>query len=200
MATWTSLEVVKIIVGVLTPLTVALVAALLARRAGRLAEKRNDAAAHQAQALARYSKVVEKRVALWDALGPKLNEIYSFNVEVGNWQRLKATDIVTLKRDCDRTFYSYRPFFSQAFADAYLTFMRACFRMFTGVGEDAKLRTSNDHHKDPEPNRFTGEDNRSAIHNAYFALVDIVASELDLAVTTPPPPKPPAQPQGPSGQ
>ena len=182
---WNSLEVVKLVVGALTPLTVAIVAALLAWRSTRVGEQRASAAEAEARLVARYTKAVEKRVALWDELGPCLNTIFAFILEVGDWQRTSAADIIRAKRKTDQVFHSYRPFFTDDFATAYQAFMAAAFRIFNAPGQDAKIRATNQRHNDPEAFRFTGEENEKPVFKAYYHLLEVVGAELDLVVTPP---------------
>jgi hypothetical protein len=183
---WNSLEVIKLVVSAGTALLVVVFGAILTFQNGRIADERNEAVRQQAILTARYSRVVDKRIALWDTLGPKLNEIFAYNLEVGSWAKLKAVDAIEAKRASDQIFYAYRPFFTEGFATAYDRFMAESFQMYNGVGEDAKLRTSNDNHRDTDAYRFTEENNQRAIYDSYYDLLKYVGNELDTVVKEPP--------------
>lgn len=177
---WNSLEIVKLLVSALTPISILTVSAILSSRANTAARKRQEVEKAQAAATTRYSKVVEKRVELWDRIGPALNDIYAYNIYVGNWNNLKSDDIIRIKRDCDRSFFAYRPFFSQAFIDAYDGFMSASFAMYGGMGEDAKIRTSGYFRKDAASPRFTGVSNQDGVHQAYSHVLEVASQELGV--------------------
>jgi hypothetical protein len=176
---WNSLEVAKLAISTLTPLSILALSAILTRRATNEAVKRQRAEQEQAAETTRYSKVIEKRVELWDKIGPALNDIYAYNTYVGNWNNMTADDIITTKRNCDKEFFSYHPFFSKEFSDAYDDFMKASFSMFGGMGVDAKIRTSGQYRKDSGSPRFTGTPN-DEVYQAYSRILEIASKELGV--------------------
>lgn len=191
---WNWLEVTKLIVSTLTPLSILALTAIMTRRTAREAEKRQAAEREQAAESTRYRKVIEKRVELWDKIGPDINDIYAYAMRVGNWNNLRPEEIIGIKRQCDKCFYSYKPFFSEAFSDAYLDFMKANFKMFNGMGEDAKIRASTLKRKITKPDCFTEEVNEGNIHRAYAHILEIASEELGVSAGSfVQPPKPSIQ-------
>lgn len=128
---WNSLEVVKLLVGLLTPLVVLLLGVWVNRLATRLdhAEWTNQ-------------KVVEKRLIIYDDMAPSLNAIYCYFLRIGAWNEHKPADIIALKRATDATVGVYRYLFTSVFWEAYQRYMGSCFETYTGPGRPARLRTS----------------------------------------------------------
>ena len=186
---WNSLEVAKLAVGVLTPMSIALVSLSFTRDSNERTQAEAKAARDLAQQSAAYSRVVDKRVALWDKMAVPLNDIYAYMLQVGHWKTLNERDIIARKRQVDAILYANRPFFSQDFVDAYDAYMKNVFEIYGGVGQDARLRTSVELQLGGDKSRFTGEDNRDGIHNAYYGLLDVVAEELNLKIERPGVPK-----------
>ncbi len=170
-------QTLDIAVAVLTPLTILFASVWFSARAARQSEKNQ-----------KFSELVEKRVALWDKLAVPLNDIYTYFLFVGDWRALTERDMIAAKRNVDKIVFSYRPFFSLTFFDAHVAFMNAAFKIYGGQsGDDAKLRTVNIRPQDQDinPNRFTGEDNSTPIHDAYFHLLTVAAAEFDLVLDAP---------------
>ena len=72
---WSSLEILKLVVGALTPLVLLFVGVWVNRIA-----KRVEAAQWANQ------KLVEKRIAIYDELAPILNDLYCYYKCVGNYK------------------------------------------------------------------------------------------------------------------
>ncbi len=198
---WTSLEVTKLIASLLLPVVLLFISHQYTVAAERAATERADLEKRQAlqradeekrQALVREreAKVIEKRVHLWDELGPRINAIYSYYMFVGDWKALHSKDIIRIKRELDTLVYSYRPFFSDKFFAAYSEFTTAAFHAFGGWGKDAQLRTTPDHRYEPPSQviNFTDEDNRSEVHQTYYAVLNAAAIDLGLLISVPTPP------------
>jgi len=88
------------------------------------------------------SGLIDRRLKIWQEVGPKINDIYVYIVRVGRWKELSSTEIVRLKREIDRSVFTYKAFFSESWLLAYQNFMNAAFDTYAGSGTDAKLRTS----------------------------------------------------------
>ncbi len=127
---WNSLEIVKLVLGVLTPLSVACLGWLVARRLKRLE-------------LVQWTnqRLIEKRLALYDTVAPQLNALLCFYTWIGYWKDISPDDVIRAKRDLDRTFHIYRYLFDDDVYDAYHTFIHALFEMHTGAGRDARIRS-----------------------------------------------------------
>ncbi|TPQ38786.1 hypothetical protein C2U71_23810, partial [Burkholderia ubonensis] len=127
---WNSLEIVKLVLGVLTPLSVACLGWLVARRLKRLE-------------LVQWTnqRLIEKRLALYDTVAPQLNALLCFYTWIGYWKDISPDDVIRAKRELDRTFHIYRYLFDDDVYDAYHTFIHALFEMHTGPGRDARIRS-----------------------------------------------------------
>lgn len=129
MQSWPSLEIAKLVVGVLTPLSVALLGWLFSRQLKRL-----DLSNWSNQ------KLIEKRLAIYDEIAPRLNKLLCFFTWVGYWKTVSPADAVQAKRGLDRTLNIYRHVFEREVYDAYQDFIEALFETYTGAGQDARLR------------------------------------------------------------
>ena len=129
MGSWPTLEIAKLVVGVLTPLSVALLGWLFSRQLKRL-----DLSNWSNQ------KLIEKRLAIYDEIAPRLNKLLCFFTWVGYWKTVSPADAVQAKRELDRTLNIYRHVFEHEVYDAYQDFIGALFETYTGAGQDARLR------------------------------------------------------------
>lgn len=127
---WNWLELVKLAVGVMTPLSVAAFGWFISRRLKRfeLLQWSNQ-------------KLIEKRIAIYDQVGPALNQLYCFYVWVGNWKEITPAEVLRLKRDLDQKMYVYGHLFDGDLLRCYREFMHTLFETFQGAGEDAKIRS-----------------------------------------------------------
>jgi hypothetical protein len=89
-APWNSLEIVKLVVSVLTPLVVAIAVFWLNIRLKSLE-----------QAQWGRQKVVERRIKAYDDMAPLLNQLFCFFCYIGAWKELSPPKIVKLKRKLD---------------------------------------------------------------------------------------------------
>ncbi|MBL8698865.1 MAG: hypothetical protein JNK67_10860 [Alphaproteobacteria bacterium] len=121
---WTWLELAKLLASLSVPVAVLVLGLMLERR--KVANQ----------------ELTRKRIAVFDAVAPKLNDILCFYRAVGHWATLDPDRIVAAKRDADRQVHIYRALFSAEFFAAYKSFMTASFEMFSDPagGAPAKLR------------------------------------------------------------
>jgi hypothetical protein len=129
---WNSLEVVKLIFSLLTPLALAFLARFIDRASRRYEDRRwvNQ-------------RVIEKRLEIYDELAPMLNDVLCYFTFVGCWKDFDPPAIVKMKRDLDRKIHLAKPLFPAAFSSACQMFVRECFTSFGGLwGSDTKLRTT----------------------------------------------------------
>jgi hypothetical protein len=89
----------------------------------------------------RNQKLIEKRIAVWDDVGPVLNDIYCYCMRIGAWKKFTPLEIIAKKREADKKVHLSRPYFSDGFFSRYVQPTRACFEMYQGHGIDAKLKT-----------------------------------------------------------
>ncbi|MBI3346239.1 MAG: hypothetical protein HY020_03390 [Burkholderiales bacterium] len=129
MGSWPALEIAKLVVGVLTPLSVALLGWLFSRQLKRL-----DLTNWTNQ------KLIEKRLAIYDEIAPRLNKLLCFFTWVGYWKTVSPADAVQAKRDLDRTLNIYRHVFEPEVYEAYQDYIGTLFETYTSAGHDARLR------------------------------------------------------------
>lgn len=89
-------------------------------------------------------KTGERRAAqrekVYAELGPCLNIIYCYLVDVGDFGNYTPAQIIAQKRNADRLFFSYNSYWSEPTALSYQQFMKAAFVTYTGVGKAAQIR------------------------------------------------------------
>jgi len=100
----------------------------------------------------RNQKLIEKRIAVWDDVAPRLNDIYCYCMRVGAWKNVLPKDVIDWKREVDKKIHTYRPYYSAEFYTRYMAFMSVCFATYQGYGVDAKLKTPIDEHKSAHAN------------------------------------------------
>jgi hypothetical protein len=191
---WNSLERTKLAVDVAKTLASLLVSAAIFyigqqynKQSQEETGRRQESARQEALDRERLSQVTRKRVELWDKITGDLNDVYSYFLYVGQWKDLSERDIIARKRRLDRTVYSYRPFFTDAFFGAYRDFMTAAFLETSGQwASDARLRTIPIRPQDRSVgvSRFTGQDNGAEIDRKYFELLRLAAREMDIVIAS----------------
>lgn len=146
---------VKLLVGIATPLAVAGVGYWLNQRLTSLE-----------QAQWSQQKVIERRIKAYDELARPLNQLYCFYCYIGTWKELIPPDVVKMKRELDQTAYVSAPLFDPEFLDRYNAMIGACFKTFGRWGADAKLKTL------PERRQEAAGDSWRAEWNTCFTLPD----------------------------
>lgn len=138
---WNSLEIVKLPVGVMTPLTVAGFGWLVSRRLKRLE-------------LIQWSnqRLIEKRLKVYDDAAPLLNKLLCFYTWVGTWKDISPADVVKAKRDLDQTINIYRHIFDENVYNDYQSYIHALFETYVSPGHDARIRS---HIRGPNGDRTT---------------------------------------------
>jgi len=134
---WNSLEVVKLIISILTPIIIAFIAFRFNKVLKKLDKKQWT-----------NQKIVEKRIEIYDKIVPKLNDMLCFYCYVGNWKELSPLDIVQIKRELDKEINIYAPLFSDNLLNNYNEFINLCFESFTGWGNNAKIKSKYGHRQD----------------------------------------------------
>ncbi len=130
MEMWNSLEVVKIIVGILSPITVVIIGFWI-----------NSHLKNIDHSLWMNQKVIERRLMIFDEMAPSLNDLLCYFTYIGLWKDRTPNQIVHLKRKLDQIAYVNYPLFSTGFLERYNSLIDLCFETYTGWGSDAKLRT-----------------------------------------------------------
>jgi hypothetical protein len=123
------LEYAKLGIAALTPVMTGLVGMFVVRLGNRLESSRTLG-----------QELLRKRLALFEDLAPKLNDIFCFYQAVGHWSELNPDDVIRRKRAIDRAIQVNRYLFRSDFWAAYQQFETLHFEMFSGAGQSARLR------------------------------------------------------------
>jgi hypothetical protein len=127
---WGSLKIVIIIIAALGPIVIAFLAIRCNRTIKRLKKE------HQTN-----QKLYEKRIDIYDRIGPKLNDLLCFYCYTGNWKELAPMDIVGIKKELDKDINVYGPIFSEDLVKKYLGFIHLCFVSFSGWEHKEKIKS-----------------------------------------------------------
>lgn len=170
---WTSLEIAKLIVSALIPITVAVVGYVLKRASDRLE-----------RTWAESDRLADKKMEIYDRIGQDLNRIFSYITLVGSWKAITIEEITETKRRLDSQVHTDRPFFSEEFFASYDSFINGAFKTYVKPGLDTQVRTTwkgrKEEDKPEYKNRFTGVDNSIRFKRQYETLLDQLALELNL--------------------
>lgn len=139
---WNSLEVVSILVGVLTPVALALLGIAVTRN-GRRAEVAAARAARDLEANQWANRrAVERLIELHKEMAPLLNDLLCFFLLIGHFRAIDPPHAIDRKRQLDRIFYVNEHLFDDDFRGKYLAFMSVCFALWESAGQDAKIKAS----------------------------------------------------------
>jgi hypothetical protein len=122
------LEVWKVLVSILTPL------ALIA-----LTFVVNSAIQERGALLKREEQILAEKQKIYAELGRRLNVIYIYIADVGDFRSYTPPRVVELKREADRQFFMYRPYWSETTEKSYNAYMNAAFTTYTGAGLPAQI-------------------------------------------------------------
>jgi hypothetical protein len=86
-------------------------------------------------------RIFEKRIEIYDRIGPKLYDIFCFYCYNGNWKEITPVDIVRIKRELDKDINVSTPLFSNDISEKYIDFMRLCFVSFSGWEHEEKIKS-----------------------------------------------------------
>jgi hypothetical protein len=143
---WTWLEVAKLALGVMTPLALAGIGIYVHRVTKRFEHMQW-----------RSQKLIEKRLAIYDSMAPLLNDVLCYYTYIGTWRTQNPPEVQALKRTVDKALHLAAPLFSPEFFSACMDFQNACYKTFSGWGEDARLRTSFERRKQCRPDDWKAE-------------------------------------------
>jgi hypothetical protein len=127
---WNSLEIAKLVVSVLTPVSVAALGWFISRRLKKLEQIQWG-----------NQKFVEKRLSLYDEVSPLLNKLFCFYAYVGYWKDVSPKDVIETKRELDMTVNIYRHLLGEEFFQRYQSFIEMLFVTYTEPGHDAKIKS-----------------------------------------------------------
>ncbi len=120
---WLDVELLKLVLGAATPITVLIAGWMLKRR-----EQLN-------------AELIKKRICIYEEVAPLANDILCFYGAVGRWRDLDPASIIECKRNIDRIMHVYRHFWSGEVWRAHKAFTAACFVEYAGgAGRPARLK------------------------------------------------------------
>lgn len=127
---WTSLKIPILIIAALSPAIIVFLVIRYNRIIKGLKEKQHT-----------NQSIVEKRIEIYDRIGPKLNDILSFFCYSGNWKDLTPMDMMRLKRELDQEINTYAPVFSENLRKKYMGFILLCFVSHSGWEHKEKIKS-----------------------------------------------------------
>lgn len=77
-------------------------------------------------------ELIRKRLAIYDELAPRLNDILCFFLCIGRFRSLPPDTIIAHKRELDRALKVYGPLFSARLRARYESFIKFAFVAFAG--------------------------------------------------------------------
>lgn len=125
------LEVWKVLVSILTPLVLIALTFVV-----------NNSIQERGALLKREEQVLAEKQKIYAELGRKLNIIFVYIADVGDFKSYTPPRVVELKREADRQFFMYRPYWSDTTEKNYIDYMNAAFTTYTGVGLPAKINAT----------------------------------------------------------
>ena len=179
---WNSLEVVKLLIGTLGPITVLVL--------GFAVNRRLQAFEHRQWT---NQQVVQKRLEVFDTFAPMLNDLLCFMTYIGAWKELEPPEAVRLKRKLDRIAYVNAPLFPPEFLRYYNGFMETCYSTFAGWGKDAQLKTKTEKRIEARGDRWREEwqdcfappdqaSDPKDVQKAYTEFMSYFAESLGIGV------------------
>lgn len=178
------LQILSAFGAVATPIVVVIIGWIVSRNLKRLENQQW-----------RNQELIKVRLGYYQELAPSLNDLFCYFTFVGNWKQLSPVDVVSLKRQLDRTLYSAAPLFNSKVIEAYDAFTKLCFQTFNRWGDDAKLRTGFYHRREHFPGQWMPEWDRyfdrkiddsvtavelEAVRAAYTAILAALVGDMDL--------------------
>jgi hypothetical protein len=88
----------------------------------------------------RLQQILNEKQRIYGTLGSDLNRIYVYIADVGDFRQYTPLQIIQKKRECDRLFFTYLPYWSEETASRYTDFMKSAFATYQGAGERAKIK------------------------------------------------------------
>lgn len=125
------LEKWKVFLSILTPLVLVALTFVV-----------NNAIQERGALLKREEQILAEKQKIYAELGRKLNIFYVYVADVGDFRSYTPPRVVEMKREADRQFFMYRPYWSEATEKRYSAYMKAAFLTYTGAGLPAKINAS----------------------------------------------------------
>ena len=180
---WNSLEVAKLLV---TPVVVALLGYFVQTQLAAQARQTQELLAEQARSWQQNQRLFDRRLQIYDNVRVELNRIYCYIEDIGSWKEDNPETVLAAKRHIDGEMHSQRAIWSQETFNAYLAYMNSAFLTYTGVGQDAKIKTGAEEKRVGIANwssdweqRLTGK--KSVDHKSkYDQLLNLLSKDMSL--------------------
>ena len=175
---WNSLEIVKLVIAILTPIIIAVIAYRFNRVLKRMEKQQWT-----------NQKIIEKRIEIFDLIVPRLNDLFCYFCYIGNWKEFSPIEIINLKRNLDKDVNIYSSLFSTGLTKKYNDFIGLCFDTFTGWGQDAKIKSLYENRKlygkswENDWKKFfnnQGIADVEIIKEKYYELMDFLKNDLEI--------------------
>ena len=172
-------KIAGLLVSALTPLAIVL--------AGYFINRSIKSREHEMVALRRKQDI---RKEIYDEIGQKLNQIFCYICDVGDYGLYEPAQIIQFKRDLDRKFHVYRKLWSEKTVRAFNDFIGSAFQPFAGgTGSHARIRATTVEKKaffqrvgrnwDSNWDKlFTAPDNMADVFSLYDKLVEAFAEDI----------------------
>jgi len=173
---WNSLKIPIMIIAALAPVIIVFLTIRYNRIIKHLKTK------HQAD-----QRIIEKRIEIYDRMGPKLNDVLSFFCYSGNWKDLTPVDMLRLKKELDQDINIYSPVFSDDLSKKYTGFIHLCFVSFSGWEHKEKIKSlyeiRQEHNVDWNENWIPFFDTNNVVEaiklrESFHALMEYFKKEL----------------------
>lgn len=178
---WNSLEIAKIIIGVISSIIILIIGFLINKKLKNIDNS-----------LWMNQKIIEKRLLIFDEMAYDLNILFCYFTYIGLWKNYSPDQIIKLKRKLDQIAYVNYPLFSPGFLENYNSLINLCFETYTGWGGNAKLRTKYARRKDAFGiewcelwrNNFSRKKTpkREEVKKEYLKLMIFFSSELGIVI------------------
>jgi hypothetical protein len=179
------LEVWKVLISMLTPLVLVALTFVV-----------NNAIQERGARLKREEQILAEKQRIYSELGPRLNVIYVYIADIGDFRSHKPPDVVKMKREADRQFHAYLPYWSELTRNRYDEYMTAAFRMYGGSGVPARIRSSREQKVaaykfdklewDSTWDKYFTEESDPEIETKYYDLVSSLLGDTISAAIPPP--------------
>ncbi len=186
---WNSLEVAKLIVGILMPVSLAIFG-VIAKDALQESQAAITSALNEKEhQLILNRELISKRGAIYEQIRIPLNNIYCYIEEVGGYKSMTPVSIIKDRRFLHKTMHTQRAYWSPNTFNLYLKYMdEEAFMTWQGINKDALIRDNPGQKASltswNESWRKKFEGNQSAQHkSAYDTLLNAIANDLSVSVS-----------------
>lgn len=179
----TDYQILRLLISAITPLVVVIIAFMVNKRIKKFEHSQW-----------RNQKLISKKLAVYEELIPKINDILCYFTYIGTWKKFTPEDIINLKRDTDKIAYVYAPLFEKNFLKEYNIFIDNCFRTYSGWGNDANLKTDIVKRKESNNDWVTSWDDLfvdkkditdpKVIQKSYITFVKFFAQEIKMGMNS----------------